>query len=290
MRRRLIIGLAALLTITGLGLALLAVVRRHRAELRLAELAATDRAIQAAILRSRTPAATPGHSGGNPREEPPRRTVAGQSEAEAPARPDLDEIFSAHPELRAAYLKATAGRLHQTYDRLWGRLGLSSAQIEQAISILMRDDENEIDLAMTARSLKLAGDDPALQRFRREEMAETQSALESVLGSQAYQALRDYNRILLMRATAEDVASLAAVSESPLTGAQTEQLTRLLAEASAGYRNGGRPNLASTDWESVLDQASAFLAPPQLAALQAKAQQARTAAMLSQFYAARGQH
>lgn len=103
------------------------------------------------------------------------------------------------------------------------------------------------------------------------------------------QAWRDYNRALSMQSTAEDVASFTLATDTPMTGAQMEQLTRVLAEASATYRAGRLPEWPTTDWPEVLRQASMFLAPAQLAALQAKIQQARAATLLSQFYASRGQ-
>ncbi len=290
MKRHWLPGLAALLTIIALGLAVFTTVRRRCTERRLAELEQTDRTIQAAILAPRTPVAAARHLEGDRPENTSRVTSASPAVAKPAARPDLNEIFSAHPELQAAYEKATAGRLQQTYGRLWDRMGLSSAQIEQVTAIMIRDDENEMDLAMTAQALGLPADDPALRRFRREETAVTQSALESLLGPQGYQNLRDYNRVLTMRSTAEDVASFTAGSGSPMTGPQTEQLTRVLAEASASYRNGGRPNWTTTDWDDVLGKASAFLTPPQLAALRAKAQQAKAAGMLAQFYASQAKH
>ena len=290
MKPRWMIGPPVLVIAICLGLAVFAIARRHRTESRLTELSETDQSIQAAILLARTRATPSSHPYGNPPSGSPGAALSGKAETKPPARPDVNEIFSAHPELHAAYQKATAGRLHQTYDRLWARLGLSSAQIEQVVSVMMRDDENEMDLSMTAAALKLSEADPALRQFRREEMATTQSSLESVLGPLGYQTLRDYNRTLAMRSTAEDVASIAAVSDSPMTGGQTEQLMQVMAEASMSYRNGGQPTWASTDWDDVLRKAVVFLTPPQLAALQSKAQQAKTAAMLTQFYASRAPH
>lgn len=290
MKRRWMIGPPVLVIAICLAVAVLAIARRHRLESRLAELTKTDQSIQAAILSARTRATPSGHSNDNPPNGSPGVLKSGKSETTLTAHPDVNEIFAAHPELQAAYKQATAGRLHQTYDRLWARLGLSSAQIEQAVSVLMRDDENEMDLSMTAAALKLSEDDPALRQYRREEMATTQSSLELVLGPQGYQALRDYNRTLAMRSTAEEVAAITAVSDAPLTGLQTEQLTQVLAEATTSYRHGGQPDRASTDWDDVLRKAAMFLTPPQLAAVQAKAQQAKTAAMLTQFYASRAPH
>ena len=290
MKRRWIIGLPTVVAVIATSLALLAIVRRHRAQLSLAELEKTDRTIRAAILLSRRPVAGSRPARRISPEEPAPASAASSLAANAPARPDVNAIFAAHPELEAAYRKATLGKLHQTYDRLWNRMGLSSAQIEQVFAILMRDDENEMDLAMTANALKLSSDDPSLRQFRGEENTVTRAALESALGSQGYQTLQDYNRALTVQSAAEDVASLTAASGSPMTGAQTEQLTQVLAEASASYRNGGRPNWISTDWEQVLSKAPLFLTPPQVTALQAKAQQAKVAAMLAQFYASRAPH
>jgi hypothetical protein len=288
-RSTIMVGLA-LLTVASLGVATLAIAHRHRVESRVAELERTNRVGSAAKPATRPTAVAARPSANIP---PPKAANSSSTKEDgkprSPARPDVGELFAAHPELQAAYQRAVGGRLHQTYGRLFGRLGLSSAQIDQAVALLVQDAEHELDLAMTAQTLQLATDDPALWRFRGGEKSDTEAKLESLLGAQGMQTWRDYNRALGMRATAEDVASLTLATDTPMTGAQMEQLTRVLAEASSTYREGGLPEWSTTDWPEVLRHASTFLTPAQLVVLQAKIQQAAAAALLSQFYASRPQ-
>ncbi len=287
MKRSTIIGGLALLTLVGLGVAMLASIRRQRAEARLVEF---DRIRMAS---SKLPARSPSIPNNNadapatPAMTPPALVTENPEGRKSPTRPDVGALLAAHPELQAAHRQAVNGRLHQTYDRLFVRLGMSAAQIDQAVALLARDAEDELDLAMTAQTLQLPKDDPSLVRFRRGENSETEAQLVSLLGAQGMQGWRDYRRALSMQSTAEDVASLALASDTPMTGAQTEQLIRVMAEANTAYRAGGRPEWSSTDWAEVLRQASTFLAPAQVVALQAKIQQTRAATLHSQFHASR---
>jgi hypothetical protein len=287
MKRSAIIGGLALFTFASLGIATLAMVQRQRADARLAEI---DRSGSTALAKrsARSITATDDGRAGIPSAAASAAVaVKGDERGKASARPDVGALLAAHPELQVAYQRAANGRLHQTYDRLFVRLGLSAAQIDQAVALLGRDGEQELDLAMAAQTLELAKDDPTLRQFRSSERSDTESQLEALLGAQGMQAWRDYNRALNLRSTAEDVASIAFASDTPMTGAQTEQLMRVLAEANATYRAGGRPEWSSTDWSEVLRRASTFLAPAHVAALEAKVQQARAAALHAQFYASR---
>ncbi len=286
MKRSTIIGALALLTVASLGVATLAMVRRHRAEARFAEQQRTNEKsafVQPQVVAHRTSAET---ALGKPAAALALKDEANPKPA---ARPDVGALFAAHPELQAAHQRAVSGRLHHIYDQLFGRLGLTSAQIDRAVALLVRDAEHELDLAMTAQALQLSKDDPSLREVRRGEKADTEAKLESLLGGPSMQAWRDYNRALGMQSTAEDVASLALATDAPITGPQLEQLTRVLAEASATYRSGGRPEWSTTDWSEVLRQASTFLTAPQVAVLEAKIQQAKAAALLGPFYALRPQ-
>ena len=290
MKRSTSIGALALLTVANLGMATLAIVRRHRVESRVVEVERMNQVASVAKSAERPVAnvARPNEIIHLPKAANPASTKDDEK-AKPAARPDMSELFASHPELQSAYQRAVSGRLHQTYGRFFVRLGLSPVQTDQAVALLVRDAEHELDLAMTAQTLQLPKDDPALRQFRRGEKADTEAKLESLLGTQGMQAWRDYNRALSMQSTAEDVASFTLATDTPMTGAQMEHLTRVLAEASATYRAGGLPEWSTTDWPEVLRQASMFLAPAQLAALQAKIQQARAATLLSQFYASRGQ-
>jgi hypothetical protein len=284
MKRSTLTGALALLTVVSLGVATLALARRQRMEARIVEL---DRRA-AATKSSARPATIRDHP--TTLSSPAAVMTAPAAADESPKRPtrsDKAAILAAHPELQVAYQRAKSGQLRHTYSPLFVRLGLSPAQVDQAVTLLVRDAEREFDLAMAAQALELPKDDSAVGRFGRSERFDTETELEMLLGAQGMQAWRDYHRVLGMQATAEDVASLTVAANTPMTGAQMEQLMRVLAEASATFRTGGSPEWATTDWAEVLRQASTFLAPPHLAALQAKSQQAKAAILLSQFYASR---
>lgn len=218
--------------------------------------------------------------------ETPLTTASDGSPATHGSRLDVGRVFAERPELQSAYRAAVKGRLHQTYDQWFERQGLTPTQIEQVIAILLRDDEDELDLAMAGRALAFPRDDGTLREFRRAERAETAAALSVVIGDARLRALQDFDRAQAMRPTADAVASLLVASGTPLSAGEADQLTQVLAEASGQYRRGGRPSWETTDWDSVLARAEDFLAPPQQAALRAEVQRARAVALLDQYFAA----
>ena len=154
MKRTTIIGGLALLTVVCLCIATLAIIRRHRAEVHLVEL---DR-IRTASSKLPTGSLSLPRSDETDAPATPTPTYAAPvtqntETRKSPTRPDLGDLLAAHPELQEAHQQAVKGRLHQTYDRLFARLGMSAAQIDQAVALLARDAEGELDLAMTAQTL-----------------------------------------------------------------------------------------------------------------------------------------
>jgi hypothetical protein len=287
-KRSTIIGVLALVTVASLGVATVARTRRHRVELRIAEMgrmgerASTPKFEATLVVKVDQPGGQNGRS--NAATPPPAGT---RGNAPSVARPDSGSLFARDPGLHSAYRQAVEGRLRQTYARLFARLNLPPGQIEKAVALLVIDAEHELDLEMSVRALRLGKDDPAAGEFRRAEKTDTEARLESVLGVRGMEAWLDYNRALGMRSTAEDVADLGLAADAPMTGEQTEELMLVLAEASGSYREGGMPEWTSTDWAEVLKQASTFLTPAQLRVLDAKSQQARAAVLLAQFYESR---
>jgi len=69
------------------------------------------------------------------------------------------------------------------------------------------------------------------------------------------------------RAVVDDVAGSLATSSSPLHPDQANQLTQILAHASASYTKGRTAILSPIDWDQALQQASSVLSPPQMASL-----------------------
>lgn len=267
-----------------LGIAGWSVSVRWRAEAGLAEIPWRNARLASASERPRTVAVAPAAP---PRsvETAPAPDPSAPPRPEPKQRPDIGELLSTHPDLLTDYEKSFKGQLDQRYRRLFQRLRLSPQQVGQIEGLLLRDDENELDLAMTAASQGFAHDDPTAKKFRQDQKIELKAALQGVLGPGDYETLQRFDQAQRVRSWAEDVAGLLALSPTPLTGEQRDQLTQIVADASSSYQKGGIANIDDVAWERVLATAPTFLAEPQQAALRAKVQMTQLRALLPQFFA-----
>jgi hypothetical protein len=193
------------------------------------------------------------------------------------------------PQLQVEYLAAKQARLGRTYGPLFKNLHLSSDQITRFEAIAMQREEQELDIAgavpaamRTAysggqwdtglESLSVGGpagnpDIQAATVLQKQANEAFQTAATALLGVDGYAQLSDYERAMPVRNVADDLAVSLATSDSPLNLDQANQLTGILADASASYRKGGSANLGQIDWGQILQQAQSVLSAPQLSSL-----------------------
>jgi hypothetical protein len=91
----------------------------------------------------------------------------------------------------------------------------------------------------------------------------------SILGPDGYQQLLTYQRSIPAVNFTQEVATEAGYSSAPLTPAQQDKITEMIAGASGSYQKGEGVNLGTVNWEAVSNQiGSAGLSPAQSDALQ----------------------
>jgi hypothetical protein len=203
----------------------------------------------------------------------------------AGSRPDVDAILSAHPDLLAAFVKATRGYLNQTYGSVYARLHLSPDEVDRLQTLVVNDLENRMDLMAAARSQGLAEGSPEIVSERARQVADLQTAEQGLLGQPAYDAYSAVARAEAIRGTVEQLAYMTTFSANPLTGDQAEQLVQLTAQSSSDYTSGKDASSATIDWDAVIAKAPGFLTSSQVNTLQGVAQSSRFQNLAKQYSA-----
>ena len=168
--------------------------------------------------------------------------------------------MAADPTLYALGMKATRANLPLTYGPLFRTLGLRQAQIDTFEALASQHEEAMVDFAAAAASQGVPCDDPAIAALIRQDSVRYQSGEQALLGEPAYRTLQEYLRVEPIIGIVNSVTSNAALTEAPLTTAQDDQLSQILANASAAYRTGGAATPASINWNEALGQAKGIFA------------------------------
>ena len=281
-------------TILGLAAAAwLALSQRHLKQLRSALDAERDRQAVATQEGRRLEQEAAGRKNRERVGAPDRpQTVATPPVAHGPAPRRLDGPVAAliqSPALQAQYLEAKRSRIERSYGPLFKSLNLSTDQIARFGDLLMQREQQALDIAGAvpgalnsnfsdgqwftgSLTLSVGGpagsaDAQAAAKLMQQAKQGFQHAATDLLGPDGYGQLATFERARPMRGVVDDVAGSLATSSSPLTPDQANQLTQLLAGASASYAKGRTATLSPIDWDQVLQQAPGVLSPPQVASL-----------------------
>jgi hypothetical protein len=192
----------------------------------------------------------------------PRRSVAEIAAAEFANPADN------HPDLQLLDLEAQRAEMHASHVRLFRELGLSPEQVEKFVDLAMQRDERLRDLAEAARAEGYAYDDPALLELFRQAGELFEAARLALLGPEAdakYRAFADKSGVA---GIVSSLAGGATLAGHPLSPAQIDRLTDLLASFASRSRDGDDADPSTIDWSAAQERAKAFLSPPQLRHLQ----------------------
>jgi hypothetical protein len=193
-------------------------------------------------------------------------------------------IAASEPRLRELSIRALRAGLPRHFGPLFRTLNLGSDQREEMQSLESRRWEAEIAIVAAAAEKGIPADDPSVGEMLRRETAQTEAAQEALLGEEGYRQLRQFNRSQPVMELVDAVANTAAITSTPLTSSQQDQLLRVLAESSAQFLAGGTATAASVDWPPALAQARAILLPSQYPALEAVYDQGMINQLASRFY------
>jgi len=165
-----------------------------------------------------------------------------------------DAFMERHPEVRSALLAFVDARTRTLYGPLLDSLGLSPEQIAQ-FEVLQRTGFT-FGRDVQSGVVTLAAGGP-------ENFQQQQAQVKALLGDSGYKQFQDYSSTIGARETAAGVASALAMSDTPLSTEQAQQVQGILYESSIKQPPYGY------DWATAYEKAQGVLSPPQLDILQA---------------------
>jgi len=217
--------------------------------------------------------------------------IAAQREVRAPSiritprmnGPAMLALMASDPKLFALGMKAYQANLNVNFAPVFRALNLTPDQIAKFDSLAVAHQEAIIDILSSAITEGLPLSDSSVRTLMQQENAQYQTSEQGLLGDSAYQQMQQLNRTLPVTGIVRDVAMQAALTSTPLSGVQADQLTQILASSSGQYQNGGYAIPSTINWPAALGQAQAVLSPTQLAALQGRYNSIQIGQLRAQF-------
>jgi hypothetical protein len=179
-------------------------------------------------------------------------------------RSTIAERLQKEPDTQRFYLAALKAEAAAKYGALFRALALSPTEIGKFQDILIKRDEQNMDLTAIKQSQGLSDQDATVMKLQKENEAEYQAAQQALLGETRYRQLQDYERTTYVREMVNGWAGGAVVeARLPFTAPQAEQLIQVLANTSSSYRNGGAVKPFEIDWDAADAQARSILSEAQ---------------------------
>lgn len=228
--------------------------------------------IQTRVAAVQTPARSGGHEGDS-KSAPRRVAPLGQAEGNETSQPSSVVPAKALTADTAQQLTRKSLK-HTRYDPLLRLLGLTPAESDRFIELLMEQEDARADLQVAARDQNLPGNSPQVEELRNALYAPIVQQLRDLLGTEGYDAYIAYEKTSFYRQvyTSPLVVDFNAAAV-PLSDFQFTQLTDVIAANDRPYQAAPTDvgKESSVDWTAVLAQSAAFLTPAQLAVIRAKA-------------------
>lgn len=249
--------------------------RLQAAEERLA--AVSSRAAEAVASGRQTPGAKRGTAGG---------LVAAESAA-ADTKASPLEVLAVSPEYQQLALKIQRAGFPLTYGPLYRLLNLSPQQVTAFENLVADQSQNYMDMIAAARAQGVSATDQSLAALRKPVDSAFGKKLAALLGDDGAKQFSSYLKTVDARATVDTLAGNLYYTDTPLTLTQADQLTSIVAANTSSLKvNGVMVAQKETNWDAVMTQAQAVLAPPQLTTLQLLQEKARLLQQMSTLSAA----
>lgn len=180
--------------------------------------------------------------------------------------PSIYERLQTEPDTQVYWLASQRSEATAKYRAFFRQAGLSAEQVEKFHDVLLKRDEQAMDVQSIIRDRGLSRPDDATGKLLANADKELEAAQRELLGDDGFRQLTEYNRTSGLRQLVNGIAGGAVVvARDPLTSQQAEQLLQLMANASASYKRGGHAHAGEIDWNAVDAQARTFLSPAQFA-------------------------
>jgi RNA polymerase sigma factor (sigma-70 family) len=264
---KIVIGASLVAAAVGIGLSM----REHsivvRTESTLLAVSRQNESISAqveALQKTEEALSLPGSTGHGATSAPQLNGPNGATTAAAPAGktgvhaaqasgtshgPGVNRELSNDPAVRAGLAGWITACLNVSQGPLFKTLGLSADQIETLTAL---EIQNNINMGDNVLSLRPEGTT----------MADVAQSIHNLLGDANYQQYGAYQYTQFVREVASSLAGNLFDSDTPLTSAQADQLTQILAQNSS-TKNGAPPFPGDINWNQALAQAQTVLSPQQ---------------------------
>lgn len=287
--------------LAGMGFGLYAIQRSQAAEEAAAALTAERSAWQAKVREAdaRAAAAEQRAAGAETRAaEAPRaitggavKPVAGRSstmtEAElANAREKIDKAkeklallqnekisMMSDPEVQRRRIEMERLGLGLRFSQFYRNLNLTPEQVARFEARWIEGRQEGADILAAAKANGVDPNDPAIAALAKEGKLKYENDLRAILGEAGLAELQNYERGYAAREVVGGLLANLMFAGTPLSTEQVNQLTRTIAEQSAGYQKGERVAERGNDvnWAGVIAQAQQFLSPAQVDQVRAQA-------------------
>lgn len=171
-------------------------------------------------------------------------------------------FLAVHPETAAIITGYARARARGRYHELFLRLGLTPDQINRFCALALQLEAGiRWNTATQVPAAEINIGDQTRQQV--------EDQIHSLLGDEGFAQYVNFTRDLMgnVREVAEQVGRSDYFSDSPITPDQARLLTEIVAIHSPEYREGGRANSATLEWDGIMAEAAGILNPSQLAAL-----------------------
>lgn len=201
-----------------------------------------------------------------------RSAAEEKAHSPAPADPKMTDNLriTKDPALRALHAEILRNALGPRWGPFFARLHLSADEIERFKTLETNRQLAGFDLLTSFQAAGSGRESPAYQAEKAEQTQSFNAAMQQLLGDQ-FPAYLTYGDELGEREIATKLA-VQVNGFAPMSGAQIDQLTTILASA----RPAGVQNQTPTDpaqWNVALEQAKPLLQPEQFSALARLAQE-----------------
>jgi hypothetical protein len=181
------------------------------------------------------------------------------------------------------YLKSFRANLTDRFSWIYEKLGLTPDQIIRVEDLATAHEQENMDLRAAAAAQDLPMSDPGIAALHRQANQQYSAAVSAAIGEGAAQQMTQFPAVsATLQGVVNNLASVVALSPTPMTYAKVGELAPILADAASRSANGGDP--ASINWDKVTTEAAGILSDPQLQVLRSMASLGEINALVREYY------
>jgi hypothetical protein len=220
----------------------------------------------------------------------PGAPVPGAAAGSGPARGAgggglLGNVFDRmnDPEVQRLMAEQIRAQIERRYAKLFPLLNLPPDKLEQFKSLLVDRQQSAMDVLASANEQGIT-DPRDFQKLVESSQADIDGQIKAAIGDADYAQYQGFNQSQAARGMVSQLQDNLRSSAAPLSSAQSDQLTQLMAQSrtapeAGGLRGSNAPALITDD---TITQSQAFLSAPQVQALQQLQQQQQANRRLQQ--------